>query len=187
MVELQAAPTAPIKYTTDGSHPSQGATYEGAFVVPKGTQVVLAEAEKNGIVSLKFSMQIDWKDTGVIKVDPKKPALWKREQSPKTTKDSYEFLRLMEKYQAKAGGVRINLAGQRWAELNFDPDMRLDSKQLSDFIDTLRKVIPDAEVAIEAPGIEFPTGQHLLDWVAEVKTELRANEVEQRDPVAGGS
>ncbi|MCZ7647980.1 MAG: DUF499 domain-containing protein [Planctomycetota bacterium] len=35
MVELRAAPTAEIRYTTDGSHPSQGALYAGPFIVPK--------------------------------------------------------------------------------------------------------------------------------------------------------
>ena len=52
MVELRTAPAAPLRYTTDGSDPKLcGATYDGPFVVPPGTLVVLAVAEKHGIVS----------------------------------------------------------------------------------------------------------------------------------------
>src|SRR5919202_5549568 len=52
MVELRTAPAAPLRYTTDGSDPKIcGAAYDGPFVVPPGTLVVLAVAEKQGIVS----------------------------------------------------------------------------------------------------------------------------------------
>jgi len=34
-------------------------------------------------------------------------------------------------------------------------------------------------VAVEARALRFPTGQQLLDWVADVRTELKPEEVEQ--------
>lgn len=62
MIELRAAPEAPIRYTTDGSDPKiLGAAYDGPFVVPKGTVFVLAVAEKNGIISEQHKIKIDWK------------------------------------------------------------------------------------------------------------------------------
>jgi Fn3 associated len=61
MVELRAAPAAPLRYTTDGSDPKLcGATYDGPFVVPPGTLVVLAVAEKHGIVSECHRLNIHW-------------------------------------------------------------------------------------------------------------------------------
>jgi len=52
MVELRVAPAAPLRYTSDGSDPKiAGASYHDPFVVPQGTHVVLAVAEKNGLVS----------------------------------------------------------------------------------------------------------------------------------------
>jgi hypothetical protein len=32
---------------------------------------------------------------------------------------------------------------------------------------------------VEARALHFPTGQQLLDWVADVRTELQPEEVEQ--------
>ena len=52
MVEIRAAPHAPIRYTTDGSDPQvAGGAYDGPFAVPEGTRLVLAYAEKDGVVS----------------------------------------------------------------------------------------------------------------------------------------
>ena len=52
MAELRSAPEAPIRYTTDGSDPkSNGGIYNEPFVIPQQTQVILAVAEKSGILS----------------------------------------------------------------------------------------------------------------------------------------
>ena len=51
-VEIHAAPPAPIRYTTDGSDPLvAGGAYDGPFAAPEGARVVLAVAEKDGVVS----------------------------------------------------------------------------------------------------------------------------------------
>src|ERR1019366_707810 len=61
MVELRAAPDAPIHYTTDGSDPKTlGGMYSGPFPVPSGTICVLAIAEKAGIQSEVHRRDITW-------------------------------------------------------------------------------------------------------------------------------
>ena len=45
MVVLRAAPPVKIKYTTDGSNPKDGGSYDGEFPVPEGCSYVLAIAE----------------------------------------------------------------------------------------------------------------------------------------------
>jgi hypothetical protein len=61
MCELRAAPPAQIKYTTDGSDPKvAGATYEGAFVVPRGAPMILAYADRDGIHSSVERVNISW-------------------------------------------------------------------------------------------------------------------------------
>src|SRR5205823_4086044 len=84
MVELRTAPAAPLRYTTDGSDPKIcGATYDGPFVVPPGTLVVLAVAEKHGIVA-NHRLDIDWDRWGPTPIEADGPARWKREHPPNT-------------------------------------------------------------------------------------------------------
>jgi hypothetical protein len=66
-----------------------------------------------------------------------------------------------------------------WAELNLDEKLLLNAEQLNKTIGQLRSLLGGGEVSIEAMSIHFPSGQHLLDWVAEVKTEIKPGEVEQ--------
>jgi hypothetical protein len=44
-------------------------------------------------------------------------------------------------------------------------------------ITQLRQLLAEGQVALEVPTLTFHAGQHLLDWVAEVKTEIRPTEV----------
>jgi hypothetical protein len=43
----------------------------------------------------------------------------------------------------------------------------------------LRGLLAEGEVEIEVDSIRFPNGQLLLDWVVEVKTEVKPDEVFQ--------
>jgi len=40
-------------------------------------------------------------------------------------------------------------------------------------------LLSEGQVTVEAPIVTFPTGQHLLDWVAEVRTAIHPHEVSQ--------
>ncbi|MEW6540808.1 MAG: DUF499 domain-containing protein [Bacillota bacterium] len=179
MVELKSAPPAPVRYTTDGSDPrSAGGVYDGPFVVPKGTIVVLAVAEKDSVVSDVHRLNIEWKNTGTM-LDPTLPATWKREHLLMTTKEAYEFLARLKKHKGVVPGPRILVSGQSWVELTFDHKLELTGDKVEAAVEHLRGLLDEGQVNIEAMFIRFPTGQNLLDWVAEVKTEIQAGEVEQ--------
>lgn len=180
MVELKAAPPAPIRYTTDGSNPRvAGGVYEGPFAVPRGTRMVLAVAEKNAIASDEHRRDIDWENTGKGPINVKRPATWKRQQRAATTKEAYEFLSRLKRHEARAFGARATVTAGHWLELSFDEGLPVAGETLEAMLEHLRGLITDGEVSIEALALDFPTGQHLLDWVAEVRTELEAGEVQQ--------
>jgi Fn3 associated/Protein of unknown function (DUF499) len=180
MIELRAAPEAPIRYTTDGSDPKiSSIPYNGPFVVPRGTLVVLAIAEKSGIVSDLHRLEIDWESKDGFKADPDRPVTWKREHMPQTTKEAYEFLARLKKYEASAPGPRVSIIGQHWLELTFNDRLALDAEKLETAIDYLRSLLSEGQVAIDALALKFPTSQHLLDWVRDVRTEIKPQEVEQ--------
>lgn len=186
MAELKSAPLATIRYTTDGSDPKQsGGSYDGPFEVPPGTVVVLAVAEKHGIISETHRLDIRWIGGGggpgpeLIEVDPTKPAIWRREQLTQTTKDTYDLLTRMKKHQATLPVAKIEVVGERWLELVMDEQLLLTAEKIEETIGHLRGLIGEGEVRLEAMSICFPTGQHLLDWVSEVKTEIKPGEVDQ--------
>src|SRR6059036_3870227 len=98
MLELKAAPNkdgqTAIRYTTDGSDPKLGGgSYEGPVTIKKGTQIVLAYAERDGVQSEVLQIPIDWsKPDGDKPIDPQKPAIWKRAHCYYFTQESYEFI-----------------------------------------------------------------------------------------------
>lgn len=183
MVELRSAPDAQIRYTTDGSDPKNlGAVYNAPFIVPSGSVFVLAVAEKDGILSEQHKIGIDWSHVDGFKVDPEKPIILKRTNSPKTTKESYELLGSLKKHHGLIPGPRITImgnTGSKWVELAFGEKLDLTPEKIEELIVNLRGILTEGQVNIEADGLKFQKGQYLLDWVAEVKTEIGKDEVEQ--------
>lgn len=180
MMELKSAPPTPIRYTTDGSNPKDnGGSYDEPFVIPLNTVCVLAVAEKQGIVSEVLRVDIAWDKKDDFTINPNVPVVWKREHRPTTTKESYEFLARLKKYQVIASGVKVFISGTNWLELAIDENLTLDGDKIEEAVNYLRSLLSDGEVEIDAPQLHFPTGQLLLDWVAEVRTQIHSYEVEQ--------
>jgi hypothetical protein len=183
MVDLRAAPPlAKIHYTTDGSDPKlAGGLYDGEFAVPRSCKLVLAYAEKDGIESKVLEIPIDWSAGGGVKVDPLKPAAWRRPEEVKATQDAYKLTERMEKTQGAATIVRLTINGEKnhWVELTTDEQLRLDAAQLKSIIEAMRSLLSGGQVNVEYSALHFPTGQDLLDWVADARAELKAGEVEQ--------
>lgn len=180
MMEINAAPEAPIKYTTDGSDPKTlGGLYDGPFLVPAGTIVVLAYAEKNCISSETYRFEIPREEGPKLEIDRDKPALWRRSHHPVTTGDAYEFLEKVKKYNVAVSVPRMGVQGTNWVDLTVDEKIYLNAEAILKTLDQLRSLLPDGQVEILATALKFPTGQNLLDWVAEAKTEIKPNEVEQ--------
>ncbi|MBE7157121.1 MAG: DUF499 domain-containing protein [Rhodospirillales bacterium] len=180
MCELSAAPTAPIRYTTDGSEPrASGGTYTDAFVVPPGTVVILAVAEKDGVTSEVLRIDVP-KEAAPFNVDLEKPAVWKRPFIHATTKETYEFIAQLKKHGAQAsGGVRITVAGKRWLETSAAEAVRLSADQIESLIKPLRELLGEGQVEVSAASLIFGKGRDLQDWVADAKTQLKPAEVEQ--------
>lgn len=187
MLELKAAPNkdgqTAIRYTTDGSDPKlSGGTYADPFAVRKGTQVVQAYAERDGVQSEVLQIPIDWSKKETDKpIDPDKPAVWKHAHLNYLTQESYDFMARMKKHEAKATGLRVSVTGDRWAELNLHELVELDGPQLTEAVEAIRKlpVTGNGQVEVSAGALAFPTGQRLLDWLNEVKTEPKPGEVKQ--------
>jgi len=178
-VELKAAPKAPIHYTTDGSNPrNSGGVYDEPFFIPEDTQVVLAIAEKKGIVSETHRLDIP-PDDEPFEIDPDKPAKWHREHLLSSTKESYDFLKLLKKHNAEAFGPRVTMGGENWIELAFDPRLSVNGEKLEGAVEHIRGLLPEGQISIQTTTLNFLKGQHLLDWVAEVRTEIKPDEVEQ--------
>lgn len=184
-LELSAAPPAAIRYTTDGSDPKvAGAAYDDPFIVPRGTQFVLAYAAADDIFSEveRYPVPINGGNGGV-EVDKARPAIWTREQKLGSTQETYEFLARLKKTGATVAGVTLNITGdggdKGWAELSFAGTMRLAAEQIEACLEPMRAVQTSGQARLTATEVHFALGQDLLDWVEEVKTTLRAGEFRQ--------
>ncbi len=186
MLELKAAPNkhggTQIRYTTDGSSPLlAGGTYDAPITLKKGTPLVLAYAACDGVESPVEEIPIDWtKDKpGDKPPDPEKPATWKRSHAYHITQESYDFIDRLKRHDATASGLKVSVTGDRWAELNLHEKIELSAIELSDTAEMVRKLPGSGQLGVEATALHFKRGQQLLDWVNEVKTELRPGEVVQ--------
>lgn len=179
MCELLAAPPVPIFYSTDGSTPGpSGGLYADPFPVPDGTVCVLAVGEKDGIRSELLRADVPQGDQPVP-VDPAKPCRWTRPHSLATTKESYEFLAKVEKIGAKVLGPRVMVGSSPWAEFNADASMSLDRAAIEKILHPMREIVGAGEVQLSCDGLLFASGQDLLHWVSDHRTELKEHEISQ--------
>jgi hypothetical protein len=189
MLELAAAPNrnevTEIRYTTDGSDPKlAGGVYEEPFAVQSGTQIVLAVAQCDGIQSETLTIKVPAKTDGGIEdkpIDPQKPAVLNRQLAFHLTMETYQFIEQLKRHDAKISGVRISVTGDRWAQLDFHELVQLDSTEIGSAVEMLRglPITTNGQVTVSSQAIHFLTGQHLLDWLNEVKTDVRPGEVRQ--------
>lgn len=189
MCELRAAPPAPICYATDGSDPKlAGATYDEPFRVPVSALFIQAYAELDGVASEVLRVPVP-KDggggggRGPVIVDPKRPAIWTRSFSYSSTKESYEHIELAKKHKATFSGVSITILGEsgnnEWIELTTHEEKKVTPELMEETLAALRKLQGVGQVQLRSTRLHFELGQDLLDWVEEVKTELKPGEVKQ--------
>jgi len=184
-LELRAAPPAAIRYTTDGSDPKvAGAVYDGPFLIPAGAQLVLAYAEADGIQSEVERYPVPKSGPGAApELDKSRAVEWTREHRFDSTRESYDFLKRLEKYEATASGVWLTITGEGgdrgWAELQFYEQTRLSAEQIESCLEAMRLVQTSGQARLTAGALHFPDGQKLLDWVEEVKTTLAAGDYRQ--------
>ena len=183
MVEIRAAPPAPIRYTTDGSDPQvAGGAYDGPFGVPEGTRLVLAYAEDDGVVSETHHRELA--ERPVPKpIDKTGPAVWKPPDGFefKDKRTAYGFLVRLRKHAGSAGGglrIVVQKADSTWGELNLSNDLSLDGAAIEQLLESVRRIVTDGEVVVAAPTLRFETGQGFLDYVAETRSDYKRDEVE---------
>jgi hypothetical protein len=180
-MELQVAPDATIKYTTDGSDPlNHGGIYEGPISVPDKVKYVLAIAEKKGLQSEKLTIPVP-DDPSSVEIDKDKATIWKKRFKSDSTADTFKWLKSIRKHNIKLSEIHISVNGQHWVSLDFDESLILDYGKIEktlEFIQT--NLLDDGEVTIEAGRLHFDTGQQLIDYVEEEKVEYKADEIEQR-------
>ncbi|MDF1536645.1 MAG: DUF499 domain-containing protein [bacterium] len=184
MMELQAAPSADVYYSTDGSDPKvAGAVYDTPFALPKGTSVVLAYATREEIESEVERIAISWEKEEKIKVDPQKPLIWSRIQDFASTQESYEFLEGLKKYKARAEGITIIIGGiagtREWIELTTFEEKEIAPELIEECLDVLRKIQGDGQVQLKTRKVVFQAGQDFLDWVEDGRTNFTAEEIKQ--------
>lgn len=179
--ELKAIPAGEIKYTTDGSNPSNfGSVYAEPFVIPDDARVILAIASSHGVTSNVSRFDVPEKGKTGFEVDPKKPAVWSRKVKRDSTGETFTLLDLLTKFNAWPGGFR--LTGQKdghfW-ELTTDPGSFKESEKIRDLTTAMMELYPGRNVTLDINTLQFARGQDLLELVAELKTELKDGEVRQ--------
>ena len=145
--------------------------------------MVIAFAKRDGIESEIERIPINWIIDEPIRIDPTKPILWMRKQQTNSTKNTYEVLGRLNKYKGRIVGPTVIIGGeggvQDWIELTTFEDKHIDPQLIEDCLEALRKIQTEGQVKIESKALWFETGQALLDWVEEVRTELRPDEFKQ--------
>lgn len=181
-VELKSAPPgAIIRYTTDGSNPrTAGGIYNEPFPVQKPARLILAIAEKEGIWSEPMQFEITW-DKDERHVDVKKPATWMNEHTYQTTKESFDFLGTLKKYQGQMVAPRIGVIGNSdsWADISLGEAISLNGDQIEALINALRTIYSAGQVSVSARSLSFSAGQYLIEFAADERREINPDEVKQ--------
>lgn len=183
MLELQAAPHATIKYTTDGSNPlSMGGTYVAPFEIPTGTRLVLASAERKNIQSKELKVDINWNSSAKKPtIDLLKPLKWNKKQKFQDTNEVYKFFDVIKKYKAALSIINVSINDDdKWIELGLEDKIIVEVEKLENVIEALRtNIFGQGQISLHISAINFPTGQLFEDYINEMKLQFNGNEIEQ--------
>lgn len=180
-IKVVVKPNAEIKYTTDGSDPkTHGAVYEDEITVPDEHRFVQFYAHKNGVETSVEKVDVQPYRQGKVEFDKSSPIRWLRHFDLANTKDSYEFIERLKKYNAKAVGFRTTVQkGDTYLDCASDQGMSISGADLESIISNLRGFVEDAEVAVSVEEVIFDRGQYLDDWASEEMYNLTMRELKQ--------
>ena len=180
MLEIKAAPDAPVRYTTDGSDPKvAGGIYQGPFAVPEEARIVLAAAERDGIESQLLKREIA-DEPAAKPIEATKPAVWTPNDALEfsETRTAYGFIARLRKHGGSASGVTLTVqVADTWTELQCSEDLVLDGDGIESAINTLRELVAEGEVTISARCVAFESGQQFHDYIEETRTPYKRGEV----------
>jgi hypothetical protein len=178
-IMLVAEPAGEVRYTTDGSSvDTSGQEYTEPFYAPPDS-LIQARAEGQGMKGDVLQFRVPPEDREFV-IDPKKPAIWRREHALDSTSETYRFLEACQRYGAQLGRLaRLTAAREgRSAELNtFDAEY--EAAQYLEAIDALRKFIADASITLTVDELHLPSGRDLEEMAKDLSLTIRPGEVEQ--------
>lgn len=182
-VEIQATPSAEIRYTTDGTNPREGRIYEGPVTV--GDEKILLQVyAKAGEATGQSSFTIPEKGRQRAEIDDTKPARLVNQKVRLDTTD--KVFGLISAFKGRNGvsfqGVSLNVGeGEQAVTVRFN-DRLVDPDMIGRVVDSLRENIgePDALVQVSIrDGASFETGYDLKSFANLAGIDLPIDKVEQ--------
>jgi hypothetical protein len=180
LLELQAAPRAPIKYSTDGSDPlSAGGVYDSPVEIPDPVKIVVATAEKQGIRSETKTIRVPEKTAGGAIIDKSLPAVWNKRLKKQSTAEVFEWLNLLKKHQFELSELALAINGDKWIAIDTDAQLIFTHEQVSNMLVFLQDILTEGELNLEAGKLHFKTGQYLMDYVRDTRENFKNEDIEQ--------
>ena len=192
-LELRASPKGQIRYSTDGTAPENGATYEGPFSLPDSCRVVLAVAEAEGIKSERLTIHVPRRvgpgggggggGGPTFELDPSKPCRWKRQHKLDDTASVWAWVEQLEKNGGRAHTLTLtaeNESGDQTVEFNGASEAGYEGGVLRSLCDRSQAMAGEQSgLRLKVLRVDFDRGQSLLDWLQAVGQKLSPAEVEQ--------
>ncbi len=181
VLELRVAPpNAQIRYTTDGSTPSEkSALYEAPFVVRPGATILvigLKGAYRSETLMVKAPME-----AGKVEIDKKAPLVWKNRMKKGNTSESYALLKVLNKAGAQMAGLDINSSkGSNWIQLSLDENTLITPEKGEEFLGFVRENGQQGEISLEFTELRFESGQQFLDLIRELSVDYRPEDIHQK-------
>src|SRR5262249_43706766 len=155
------------RYSTDGSSPEGGASYEGPFTVPDSCRIVLGTAEFDGIKSDLLRITIQNRPgkgpSQRAELDPRAPCRWKKQQKFDDTGSVWTFVERLEKNGAKAQTVTLTAeteSGDQLVEFNGAAAGGYDATRLRELCDRAQALVGgQSSLRLKVLRIDFRAGQ----------------------------
>ena len=174
--QIFSIPPAPVRYTTDGSDPlSRGVPYNGDFIVPPGTKIVAAVAEKDGVVSSVVNFPVDAKPSDNIRPDEAVDWHCRKRYQNLPISEGFQVLEYAREFRGGLSAVMITVVSADTDEtlMYTLPDGQFKTpEEIIDLVEKLTALVPRANLTLTIGEISFSRGQDLLDWVKKNRLDL---------------
>ena len=183
-LKLQADnPNVVIKYTTDGSDPVQnGGIFEDDVEIPYGSKYIQAVAVHKTYGVLSDPLIVEVKPEEQFQVDREKPLTLRFDEKTTNTKESFELLEKLSKYDLRLADVMMNInetsgnGKSGYGEillgnLNISSSKVLE-QELQGLIDRFFKGL-NYQINIRIDVLTFAKGSEFEKWVADRKETIQ--------------
>jgi hypothetical protein len=191
--ELRAFPSGEIRYTTDGSSPTNGQMYHEPFFIPASTRFIQAQASAEGLVSNLLRLEVPQEERKISenpsagdtyrpawRLDLAKPVTWQKDQKSDSTAEVFLFLEHAIKHGATLAGVNLMAAAPgKWAEFRLEEHLFVASTAVLQQATFLRDLVAGANLNLDVMAMRFAEGQQLEDLTHALRVTLKQDEVQQ--------